>query len=95
MEKAFDADFSVERCGFFNSLLFMPISVIRLASRLKDRRENLERPKHQRLEQVSTSPWINCLLSRMFVSESHLVNKLRLRDYFPWGISLMAVLVKR
>ena len=95
MKRAVDSGFVIERCGFFNSLLFIPISLGRLILHARGQAEKSKLSDHQRLEQASTSPWINGLLRKIFSCESLLVNQLSLRHYFPWGISLMAVLVKR
>jgi len=73
-----DAGFGVERCTYFNSLLFPALAAVRLAKRLiGDRGHDLVRP---------AAP-LNALLARCFALERHIVPPLSL----PFGGSILLV----
>ena len=93
IQKAQACGFHIARLGYFNSFLFFPIAAVRLL--LKQSSNQSAAPNHRRLERLSHAGPLNRLLCHIFKSETIFVNHLRLRHYFPWGVSLMAVLEKR
>lgn len=80
LQRARDAGLAVVRLGYFNSLLFPVIAVIRLAKKLigVDGGSDAAMPK----------PWINMLLAGVFRLERHVVDK----RLFPFGTSVLAIL---
>jgi len=72
------AGFSVERCSYFNSLLFPALAAVRLAKRLVgDRGHDLVRPPEP----------LNALLARCFALEASIVPRVPL----PFGASVLLV----
>lgn len=84
-----DAGLQVEKIGYFNFLLSLPIILIRLGSNLPGFgfMANYDRGVNYNVADVG---WANDLLTKVFVSEIKFMEKI---DY-PWGISVAAILSK-
>ena len=76
----------VERLSYFNTLLFLPIAGIRLAT---GQRRRAEAPRSDLGWQVPQ--FVNTALETLFASERHVMRYLDL----PFGVSLLAVAVPR
>ena len=81
--------------GFFNSFLFPPVAALRIASNLP--RKFLGHPNAVNAETKAQQEGhnknglVNLMLSRIFKLESHLVKQLNLRNFLPFGVSLIGV----
>lgn len=77
-QAAVDAGFRVARVTYFNTLLFLPLALVRTAKRLRgDSTHDLRSPRHA----------LSAVLERCFALERHLVPRVRL----PYGASLLLV----
>lgn len=80
---ALAANFAVARIGYFNTVLFPLIAMVRLAQKLTR--------KASSSDTALPSPWLNRLLGGLFGLERRLVP----RVLFPFGTSVMAVLTRQ
>lgn len=78
------AGFTVARCSYWNFLLFFPVSVFRIISRL---RRHGSAPK----DQLYSFGLLNFLLERLLRLENYLIIH---GINFPWGISIMVLATK-
>jgi hypothetical protein len=83
VNKAKETGFTVIRSTYFNTFLFLPIALVRLASRLLP-------TKRQSDMSLAGRGVINQILYQLFLAESYLLKYLNL----PVGVSAMVVLKK-
>jgi SAM-dependent methyltransferase len=81
-----EADFEVERISFWNTALFFPVCLIRMAQKLF--RNRVGEPGKQLFE---PRPWINAILYQLLSAENKILGRVNL----PVGISICAVARKR
>lgn len=74
------AGLTLVRGGYFNTLLFPLVALVRLASKLSF--------GPSKTDMALPAPWINRMLERIFASERHVVSW----GGFPFGTSIFAVL---
>ena len=79
-QRAREANLIVEKCGYFNTLLFPAIAAARMLGKLTGQQHGSD---------VSLSPaWVNRLLTGIFGFERHIVPGVM----FPFGTSVLAVM---
>lgn len=79
------AGFSVEYISYYNFWLFLPTAIVRLVCKV------FSIDKHSFIEYNSGNGIFNCLLYKIFSSESRRLSKYR---HFPFGVSLIMLLAK-
>ena len=79
------AGFHIDYISYYNSLLFFPAALSRLASRA------LHLDQDDTMESAFQDNWLNRLLYHVFRSEKYWIAKGR---HFPFGVSLIAVVTK-
>jgi SAM-dependent methyltransferase len=83
-----DQDADVVKITHFNFLLSLPIILVRVIGKLKQR---FRPPVHPKLDLAETPAMLNALLLRLFSSERYLVNHVNA----PFGISIACLVRKR
>lgn len=82
--------FKIEYSSYFNFILFLPILIVRLISKLIPRKKNTKSTGSD-FEKFSTNKWLNQLLYKIFESELFLLKR---NIKLPFGVSAM-ILAKK